>query len=180
MSKLQKLYWDELVPLSLPLAMILLGNPSFTFANMFDVFVVWTQIIMAGSLCFNVHASVSSHHAPSRLHEGDEFKSLDFGIYQIGAVFDRHESNSNLFMTLAHFGQHSLHHMFPSLDHTLLPQLQEVFDKTCCDFEVEMKKVSFLYGFVGHFQQLARTKTRKLKREQEVNINLTVQKTKSF
>lgn len=180
MSRLQKLYWDELVPFSLPLAMFLLGKRNSTFSNILDVLVVWTLIIMAGSTFFNVHAAVSSHHAPSRLHEGDEFKSLDFGIYQLGATFDRHESNSNLFMTLAHFGLHSLHHMFPSLDHALLPQLQETFEKTCIEFEVETKKFSFLYGFVGHFQQLARTKTRKPRSKRDVNNNRIMEKTKAF
>jgi fatty acid desaturase len=162
MSKIQKFHLDEFVPLSLPIVMFLLGNRAFTFYNIFEVFVIWTCIIMSGSFFFVGHAVAASHHAPPIVHEGDEFKSLDFGVYQLSAVFDRKEANSNLFMTLAHFGFHSLHHMFPSLDHSLLPQLQDVFFETCVEFEVELKKMSFMYSYVGFFEQLGRTTTIKL------------------
>jgi fatty acid desaturase len=160
-SKLQKFHWDEFVPLTLPFAMFAFNSRTSTFHEIFEVFFVWTCIVMSGSLFFNVHAVASSHHAPPMVHEGDEFESLDFGIYQLGAVFDRTETNSNLIMTLAHFGHHSLHHMFPSLDHSLLPQLQDTFFDTCMEFDVELKKFSFLDGFVGYFQQLSRTETMK-------------------
>ena len=162
-SNLQKFHWDEFVSLLLPLAMFFLSDQSFTFFAVLEVFTVWTCIVMTGSFFFNVHAVAASHHAPPMTHEGDEFRSCDFGIYQLGSVFDRHETNSNLFMTLAFFGYHSLHHMFPSLDHSLLPQLEEVFIKTCIDFEVELKKFSFYEGFEGHFQQLGRTKITKIR-----------------
>lgn len=152
------------MPLLLPFAMFFLSGRSFTIFAAIEVFAVWTCIVMAGSLFFNVHAVAASHHAPSMIHEGDEFKSCDFGVYQLGSVFDRHEANSSLFLTLAFFGYHILHHMFPSLDHSLLPQLEEVLLETCIDFEVELKKFSFYQGFEGHFQQLGRTRPIKVEK----------------
>lgn len=123
-----------------------------------DCLEIWTSIIMVGSFLYHLTAFATGHHLPSVVHEGDEIESLDFGIYQLSATVDRTEANSNLFMSLTNFGHHSLHHMFPSLDHSILPQLEEVFIETCTDFQVKLRKYYFLYCFVGNIEQLNRKK----------------------
>jgi hypothetical protein len=130
--------------------MFLLGNRSLTF---FDFFVIWTGILMTGSFLYHLSAFAVDHHAPSINHEGDEIKSL-----KIKATFERKEANLKIFRTLAHFRNHSLHHLFPSFDHSILAQLHEVFIETSIAFEVELRSYSFFECFVGEFQQLNRTK----------------------
>ena len=82
---------------------------------------------------------------------------MDFGVLQLDTVIDRIDAKSNQFMVLANFGNHVLHHMFPTLDHGLLPQLNEVFLETCKEFEVEMKEYPWHNLIAGQFMQLTKT-----------------------
>lgn len=143
--------------------MLLFDARPITFLNILITFVIWNVIVLTGSFLYSVVAVNAGHHGPTIVHEGDEFKSLDYGIYQLSATIERGESNSNLFMSLTHFGDHMLHHMFPSLDHSVLPHLRETLIETCREFEGEFRKYSMLDAVVGQFQQLGRTESFKLK-----------------
>lgn len=83
---------------------------------------------------------------------------MDFGIYQLRTVIDREDIKGSQFIVLTHFGEHVLHHMFPTLDHGLLPQLNGIFVRTCHDFEVEMRDYPWYKLISGQFLQLANTK----------------------
>lgn len=155
--------WEELIPLLLPLAMLMFGGLAFNWSNVKEIFIMWNYIIMGASLLNNIVAVNAGHHIPTNVHEGDEFKALDYGIYQLSATLERSEAKSNLFMSLTHFGEHILHHMFPSLDHALLPQFRELFIDTCNDFKEELRECSLLGALVGQFQQLKRTEVIRLK-----------------
>lgn len=95
-------------------------------------------------------------------HDGDELKSLDFGVYQLSATFDRVELQKNHFVTLASFGQHINHHLFPTLDHSLLPQLNEILIDTCKEFDAELKTYPWYELMIGQFKQLTRTQVNRL------------------
>lgn len=84
-------------------------------------------------------------------------RSLDFGIFQMASVIDRKDAKQSQFMVLTHFGEHTLHHLFPTLDHGLLPQLNNVFLETCKEFEIELREYPWFELIKGQFQQLART-----------------------
>lgn len=60
---------SDLVPLIVPLAMIVFGNP-----NPFTVFKVWTQIILANSFIFHLIGLNAGHHHPDIVHEGDKIR----------------------------------------------------------------------------------------------------------
>lgn len=153
------------MPLLLPASMILFGKLPLTWTSFLTVLKVWNIIII---LAFNLFAILSlnaAHHGPHLIHEGDDIKELDFGIYQLSAVSERVDVNSNLFFALTHFGYHALHHMFPSLDHSLLPQLEGVFLETCEEFKETLNEWTIMEGIKGSFQQMARTKTIRLKQE---------------
>lgn len=154
--------WEELIPLLLPVSMFLLGNVQFTLYGLFEVIAVWFLILFAASFLYVINATNAGHHGPEIVHEGDEIKSLDFGIYQISANVNRIEADHNLFATLTYFGDHTIHHMFPSLDHSLLPQLYEVFIETCIEFREDLRKCSMLDAMIAQFQQLGRTETMKI------------------
>lgn len=148
------MFWDELLMLLLPTMMILLsGNSAISL-----VIITWNIIMIIGSFTYSLMAVNAGHHGAEIVHEGDEFQSLDYGIYQMGATIDRIEANLNLPMTLATFGNHTLHHLFPSLDHALLPQLREVLIQTCEEFEWELRKYSMLHAAIEQFKQLGRCK----------------------
>lgn len=169
------LFWDEIIPLSLPLAMFLLGNHFYTWMTAIKVFFMWGFLVGAGSFIYNFMGINAGHHGPTIVHEGDEFETLDFGMFQLAATVDRKESNSNLMMSLISFGHHSFHHLFPSLDHSLLPQLKETFLETCKEFDVEFQKFTFLQAVVAQYLQLGRTEVyrKKLKKSiKSVVINI--------
>lgn len=98
---------------------------------------------------------------------------MDFGIYQMNAVIDRHDfviNKYNHFITLTTFGHHTLHHLFPTLDHGLLTQLESTLLKTCKDFEVELREFPWFPLIVGQFEQLLREKPKSLKEQKLKNI----------
>lgn len=165
----QKFHWDELMYLLVPLSMFVFGNSSFEWRNIATIFIVWNCIVIVGSFLYSLMALSAGHHNYTNVHEGDEFKSLDYGMYQLRCTVDRVEAKSNLFMTLTHFGDHMLHHLFPSLDHSLLPQLRETLVATCKDFEEELTECSMLDALIGQFKQLSRTNPIRLNKEKNNN-----------
>jgi fatty acid desaturase len=88
---------------------------------------------------------------------------MDFGIFQMNAVIDRKDVKSSQFATLVTFGHHTLHHMFPTLDHGLLPQIHEIFIETCTEFELELREYPWWPLIRGQFIQLLRDKPKSLK-----------------
>jgi fatty acid desaturase len=124
--------------------------------NAKSVLIMWLFIVGLSSFFYRTIAVNSGHHSPEIIHEGDEVRSLDFGMFQMAATVDRIEGSKTQFMILTLFGEHTLHHMFPTLDQGLLPQLHDVLIETCTEFEVEFRKFSWYKLFKGQFKQLAR------------------------
>ncbi|CRK88700.1 CLUMA_CG002379, isoform A [Clunio marinus] len=153
----QQLFADDLMPLLLPTTMYIFGN-----INIYVVVKIWLFIVMLSSFFYMLVAINAGHHHREIFHEGDELKSLDFGVYQLAATIDKVEVKNSLFLTLTTFGQHILHHFFPSLDHSLLPQLTEMFYETCQEFENEFREFPWWELIKGQYIQLARTETTKL------------------
>lgn len=83
---------------------------------------------------------------------------VDFGVYQMAAIIDRSDINGSQFKALVSFGDHCLHHLFPTLDHGILPQLYPVFLQTCAEFQLEYREQSWWPALVGQYRQLARIK----------------------
>ena len=119
--------------------------------------VLWIFMVGSSGFFYGVVALNTGHHHPQITHEGDQLKSLDFGYYQMGATIDRIEASKFHFMILSHFGKHTLHHLFPTIDHGILPQLQDIFIETCREFEVQMRTFPWHELIIGQFKQLART-----------------------
>lgn len=149
----QRLYWDDFLPFSLPLLMITFANSSFL-----SVLILWLKIIFVTSLIFGFIALNAGHHHRKIFHDGDSLKSLDFGVYQLSALIVKTDGKKSLFINLATYGDHALHHFFPTLDHAILPQLNDILLETCHEFEVELRELPFWKLIVGQFQQLTRTR----------------------
>ncbi|XP_075220368.1 cytochrome b5-related protein-like isoform X2 [Lycorma delicatula] len=89
----------------------------------------------------------------------------DWGLNQIDAVNDRIEVAATFPWAHLSFGDHTLHHMFPTLDHDILSELYPVFEKTCLEFGVEFRFNTTWNLFKGQFHQLTRTLPNTVPRE---------------
>lgn len=81
----------------------------------------------------------------------------DWGIYQLDCVMDRKDITGSHFLVITNFGDHSLHHLFPTLDHGILEFLYPTFLKTCAEFGVDWKLTSQIELVKGQFKQLVKT-----------------------
>lgn len=74
---------------------------------------------------------------------------------------DRVDINGSLFKTLTNFGDHGLHHLFPTFDHAVLPLLYPIVIKTCEEFQTEIRMTTQWDLILGQFKQISRTKPKK-------------------
>lgn len=81
-------------------------------------------------------------------------EKIDWGIAQLDAVMDRHDINWSHFLSLTNFGDHGLHHLFPTIDSGKLVYLYPVFEKTCKQFDTELRITSQFNMIKKQFSQL--------------------------
>lgn len=82
---------------------------------------------------------------------------MDWGIFQLDAVLDRKDISGSHFLVLTQFGDHALHHLFPTIDHGQLEYLYPVFLKTCEKFGLQWRCSTTADCTKGQFMQLMRT-----------------------
>lgn len=83
-------------------------------------------------------------------------------IGQLDATKDRAENFfNNLFVTLVTFGHHPLHHMFPTVCHSKLPYVKQVFEQTIRDFNIDFPGIPQAELYVTCYKELARTEPNK-------------------
>ncbi|XP_017782408.1 PREDICTED: uncharacterized protein LOC108566841 [Nicrophorus vespilloides] len=148
--------WPLLIKFILPLAMYI-----FTEQTCLASFGMWNFIILVSSAIFGTIGLNAAHHHPEIFHDGDAVRDdRDWGISQLDTVMDRRDI-SGLFLVLTNFGDHCLHHMFPTFDHATLDQLYPVLRKTCKDFNIDLRVTTQLHLVKGQFEQLLRTEPNK-------------------
>lgn len=76
---------------------------------------------------------------------------------------DRTDINGNLFKVMTFFGDHALHHLFPTLDHAILPYLYPVFLEQCQKFRANFRMTSSLDLFIGQIKTSLKTEPTLLK-----------------
>lgn len=81
----------------------------------------------------------------------------DWGMHELEAVMDRGEINQNLFTVMTFFGNHALHHLFPTLDHALLPYLYPVFLEHCERFRANFRVTTQLDLLIGQIKMTLKT-----------------------
>nr|XP_022908492.1 cytochrome b5-related protein-like [Onthophagus taurus] len=143
---------SDLIPFSLPIFLV-------TFSNqpVITCFYFWTCIILSDSFIFATIGTNAAHHAPDIFHDGDAARDeKDFGIAQLDAVIDREEILGSHLWTLTTFGQHALHHLFPTIDHGLLKFIYQVFEETMNEFGVGLRLSNSFKLMKGQFRQIAK------------------------
>lgn len=153
----RKNYWhlDEiLIPLTIPLTIY-----CFSEQTLIESLKLWFLILTFGSAFFGFITVNAAHHPLGAFHEGDPMRDdLDFGIFQLDSVVERDGLKKSLILVLTHFGDHGMHHLFPTLDHAILPQFDDIFIQTCKEFNVILQRNDWSELIKEQHLQLARTK----------------------
>uniref|UniRef100_A0A1I8P0Z1 Cytochrome b5-related protein n=1 Tax=Stomoxys calcitrans TaxID=35570 RepID=A0A1I8P0Z1_STOCA len=162
-----ELYWHDAIGLTLPLAMMAVSPTTPV-----DALIKWARIIGTSSFIFGLIGLNASHHTPDICHDGDALREdRDWGLYQLDTIIDRGDIKKSHFMNLTHFGDHALHHLFPTLDHGILPQLQSVFLETLNEFRGELREITFWDHIIGQSKQLLRTQVNNIPPDQRNTKN---------
>lgn len=129
----RKLAWENLLAVA-ELALLC------AFNGLGKGWAMWAVMHSLGSLLLSIVA-LPLHHSEHVFTEGQGPISADFGEHTLRTSkdFDTHLGlvPSLLFFQL--FNSHCLHHLFPAIDESRLPQLHDVFIKTCADFNMPYK-----------------------------------------
>ncbi|KAK5641847.1 hypothetical protein RI129_010394 [Pyrocoelia pectoralis] len=129
----------------------------FSHQTLFGALLTWSIITMVESVVFSVLAFTTNHVHPNIYMEGDLTRSekLDWGINQLDTVNDRQFVTGNKFLVLISFGDHALHHLFPTLDHGLLHHLYPIVEETLKEFNIKgIRMTSHADLFVGFFKRM--------------------------
>lgn len=145
----------DCIPLALPAAMYA-TNPAGVSA--LGVLQVWLAIWMTSSFLFGLIGLNSGHRHPRSVCDGDELRTdMDWGLYQLDALIDREDIRASHFWAVMQFGDHHLHHLFPTLDHGCLAELYPVLERTAGEFGVAVRTESLRALIVGQHWQMVRT-----------------------
>lgn len=78
--------------------------------------------------------------------------TVDWGMHELEAVMDRTDINDNFFKVMTFFGDHAMHHLFPTLDHIYLKHLYPIFLKNCQKFKANFRMTSSIDLFIGQLK----------------------------
>ncbi|XP_061510894.1 cytochrome b5-related protein isoform X1 [Anopheles gambiae] len=164
-----RFHLDDLIPFLLP-AFMYATNPE----RIGVIFQLWLFVVLMASFFFGLIGLSAGHHHPKALHSGDLFPNdMDFGLYQMATIVERRGVEGSLLKVLTTFGDHYLHHLFPTLDHAILPQLNDVFLATCEEFGAGKRLSSWFSQYIAQNLQLARVQPKQYQPEMMANRGKT-------
>ncbi|XP_011153853.1 cytochrome b5-related protein isoform X2 [Harpegnathos saltator] len=148
--------YRDFVPFILPLAMSLFA-PTILIA-----WKLWLTMILVSSFLGALIGFNAAHHHPDIFHDGDIYRdNMDWGLLELDSVRDRKVIDDSTFLSLTHFGSHTLHHLLPTVDHHYLSLCMPAFVQTCKEFKVKNDKFTQWELIKGQFQQLLRDTPKK-------------------
>ncbi|KAF5293577.1 hypothetical protein FQA39_LY03062 [Lamprigera yunnana] len=151
----KKNYKPFILPFIVPLLMYSLGGQTFM-----STLYMWQVITVCSSITVGMISFTTSHVHPDLYVEGDAPRpkeEMDWGINQLDTVYDRKEFIGRHFLSLVTFGDHALHHLFPTLDHGYIIHLYPLLMETLKEFNIKNFNItthSDLY--MGFFKQMRR------------------------
>ncbi|CAH0725209.1 unnamed protein product, partial [Brenthis ino] len=156
----KELSWENVIPFVMPIWMWAISGLFLPW-----VIVLWLAIIMTSSFIFMVFGLTAGHHGHTNFFEGDiprdEF--IDWGIHQLDTVVERVEYAGDHFKSLTRFGDHALHHLFPTLDHAELKYLYPTLLEHCQKYEIQLRMTTFYSALISHSKQLIRKRPHNFK-----------------
>lgn len=99
----------------------------------------WAGVTMASAVVFLHVGLAAGHHHPDIWHAGDNSATsatMDWGVYQVFAVGTRPEADKSSLLSSISFGQHALHHLFPTIDQSYLAALTPIYESTLKEFHL--------------------------------------------
>ncbi|XP_018322157.1 cytochrome b5-related protein-like isoform X1 [Agrilus planipennis] len=148
------MYWDDF------LGYIVLIPMYWFNGSLQQVLLMFFYILLIAGIHFGIIGINAAHRDPEIFLDGDASRplpELDWGVYQLDSVVDRSDISKFQFLVLTSFGDHALHHLFPTLDHGLLRYLYPIFNRNCEKFGVNLLIKTHWEVMKGHFTQLLRT-----------------------
>ncbi|XP_059471566.1 cytochrome b5-related protein-like [Neocloeon triangulifer] len=170
----------DLIPLIIPLVMLRYAPEGHIISTL----LLWVTIVLSGSFVFAVVGINAAHHHPEIFHDGDTPREdTDWGLAALDTVRDRpgisgvsghlksdsdgalkvvidstkSEDIASFVKVMFNFGHHSLHHLFPTIDHWHLPKLYPVLEQTLNEFGIPFTTKSIASLVIGQFQQASRS-----------------------
>ncbi|XP_034238561.1 cytochrome b5-related protein-like [Thrips palmi] len=154
LNRVRRMRAEDYLPALYLLTMLVAGAP------LFQSLFMWLYICVVHSLIFHSIGLTAAHHHPDIFHDGDAAREdRDWGLGQLDAVRDRADHGGSPYLVLTQYGDHALHHLFPTVDHCRLPALYPVLRETLAEFGVEYRFTTTWELFKGAFRQLGRTST---------------------
>lgn len=77
-------------------------------------------------------------------------------MHQLDVVVERSDYAGDHFKAITRFGNHALHHLFPTLDHGELNYLYPILLEHCEKFESQLKTNTFYEAIFNMSKQLVR------------------------
>ena len=151
LAGIERLHPENLFPL-VELMIIWMTN-----GNLYTSMKCWLIIHMFSSLWLALLPQIATHRHPELYHAGDlpneaTLKNgMDWGVYQLDTGYDVTGKSDNFIMKMTTFGDHRLHHLFPTVDHSKLCYLYPVVEETCREFGVPFETKSAWDMLSGHF-----------------------------
>ncbi|KAG6444172.1 cytochrome b5-related protein [Manduca sexta] len=148
-----KYQWQLVLTFVLPLWMWLLGGLSLPWT-----IALWIVTLLITGLVFTTYGLTAGHHSHRNFFEGDipREQDLDWGLHQLDTIVERIDYAGNHFKSITRFGDHALHHLFPTLDHAELKYLYPTLLEHCEKFEAELKMNTFYEALISQSKQLIR------------------------
>ncbi|XP_075971563.1 cytochrome b5-related protein-like [Anticarsia gemmatalis] len=145
--------WKNVIPFTLPAWMYLAGSLSLPWTV-----AVWLLTLIPASFFFVLFGLTAGHHSHRNFFEGDVTRdeNLDWGLHQLDTIVERIDYAGNHFKSITRFGDHALHHLFPTLDHAELKYLYPVLFEHCEKFESQLKTNTFYEAIISMSKQIVR------------------------
>ncbi|KAK4873787.1 hypothetical protein RN001_013147 [Aquatica leii] len=153
MGHTNQIFKPDILAMVIPTLLYLITNKP-----LWSVLIMWIFVILVSGFWFNLVSAVTTHFHPNIFMDGDKSRSeleMDWGINQLDTVGDRVEINGNHFLSMIMFGDHALHHLFPSLDHGLLKHLYPVVEETLQQFNLRLRVTNSFDMIKGYFLRLS-------------------------
>ena len=83
-------------------------------------------------------------------------QDTDWGLRQLDATRDVSHKSESFFLVATSFGHHTLHHLFPTIDHSKLHYLYPILEETCKEFGIKYQTIPQVDMLVGMHKQLLR------------------------
>ena len=134
--------------------------------NIFTSIRIWSIIHFLPSIWLIILPQIGTHRHPELYHAGDSpseasiKNALDWGVHQMDTGYDVTGKSDHFIMKMTSFGDHRLHHLFPTVDHSKLRYLYPIVEETCKEFGVPFETRSAWNMLLGHFSVMWKSSPR--------------------